>query len=53
MDVDNRYDKKTLTDEHGQYPEWVNQRRIKKQRAKVKAAKHVKKNKGKGKQIKW
>ena len=40
-DTKSKYNRKTLKDEHGQYPIWMNQRAIKKQK------RLRKKNKGK------
>jgi len=37
MELDKKRNKKTLLDEHGQYPVWVNARQAKKLRAKRKA----------------
>ncbi|XP_012693701.1 protein LLP homolog [Clupea harengus] len=34
MDMDSTMNKKTLLNEHGQYPTWMSQRQIKKQKAK-------------------
>ncbi|XP_059170760.1 protein LLP-like [Physella acuta] len=51
MDVDKaqkNYDKRTLQDEHGHYPPWMNQRAIKKQKAKI-----AKSKKKVGNKIKW
>ena len=53
MDVDGKnkaYSKKTKQDEHGNYPQWMNQRAVKAQ--KVKNAK-LKTKKKIGKKIKW
>ncbi|XP_013416840.1 protein LLP homolog [Lingula anatina] len=53
MDIDQaprKYDKKTMRDENGQYPVWMNKKAIKKVRARVKKAKN---KKGKGRKLKW
>ena len=42
------YNKKTKQDEHGHYPEWMNQRAVKKQKKKI-----AKSKKKPGKKIKW
>lgn len=34
MDMDSKRNKKTLLDEHGQYPGWMNQRQAKKLKGK-------------------
>ena len=50
MDIDGaqpKYDKKTLKDQHGQYPMWMNQRAIRKHKAKVKGSKVTKHTTGK------
>nr|XP_023694502.1 protein LLP homolog [Paramormyrops kingsleyae] len=39
MDMDSKRKKKTQLDEHGQYPTWMNQRQMKKLKAKRKAKK--------------
>lgn len=43
--VKHNYNKKTLKDEHGTYPIWMNKRRITKKKQKAKKAKMVKKKK--------
>lgn len=50
MQVDHikpKHSRKTMKDEHGQYPEWMNGRRLKKQKMLVKYLKNKKKNKSK------
>ncbi|XP_014676792.1 PREDICTED: protein LLP homolog [Priapulus caudatus] len=42
MDVDKKYDPKTMKDKHGQYPVWMNQRAIKKHKVRVGKAKKLK-----------
>ncbi|KAM4712155.1 protein LLP homolog [Anableps anableps] len=48
MEMDKKRSKKTLLDEHGQYPAWMNQRQAKKMKAKrvTKKTGKVKKKKG-------
>ncbi|NXT43643.1 LLPH protein, partial [Pelecanoides urinatrix] len=47
MDIDNKRNKKTLLDQHGQYPIWMNSRQRKKLRAqRVKGKKKTKLAKG-------
>ena len=60
MEVDRKnHDKKTMLDEDGKYPKWMNQRNIKKQKVKNTALKKKQKNQQKpgkkkvGKKIKW
>ncbi|GFR75009.1 protein LLP [Elysia marginata] len=51
MEVDKAqrvYNKKTKQDENGHYPEWMNQRAVKKQKKKL-----AKSKKKPGKKIKW
>ena len=49
-----KYDKKTMKDENGQYPVWMNQRQIKKKRAQTKNAEKQKaKPKARRKHVKW
>ncbi|GFN77424.1 protein llp [Plakobranchus ocellatus] len=51
MEVDKQgkvYNKKTKQDEHGHYPQWMNQRAVKKHKKKLAKAK-----KKPGKKIKW
>lgn len=51
MDVDSKRNKKTLLDEHGQYPAWMNQRQVKKLKSKRIAKKSGQGKKKKG--IAW
>ncbi|XP_051911570.1 protein LLP homolog [Hippocampus zosterae] len=54
MDLDSKRNKKTLLNEHGQYPVWMNQRQAKKLRTKRKAQKSGQKGKPyKKKGIAW
>ncbi|KAG9280486.1 protein LLP homolog [Astyanax mexicanus] len=39
MEMDSKRSKKTMLDEHGQYPKWMNQRQAKKLKSKRKAVK--------------
>nr|XP_058920463.1 protein LLP homolog [Kogia breviceps] len=48
METDIKRNKKTLLDQHGQYPVWMNQR----QRKRLKAKQEIKKGKSKAKAIK-
>jgi len=43
MDVDPKYNRKTLKDEHGQYPSWMNQKAMQKRKLKTKNVKRIKK----------
>ncbi|XP_029019037.1 protein LLP homolog [Betta splendens] len=52
MDVDIKRNKKTLLDEHGQYPAWMNQRQVKKLKSK-RIAKKSGQGKKKKKGIAW
>jgi len=45
MDVDAKYNAKTLKDEHGQYPTWMNQNAMQKRKVKSKNVKRIKKKK--------
>jgi len=45
MEIDSRYNKKTLKDEHGQYPGWMNQKAMQKRKTKAKHIRIVKKKK--------
>ena len=49
MDIDSKFNKKTLQDEHGHYPTWMNQRAIAKQKHKNGKTKRRKKGASKGK----
>jgi hypothetical protein len=42
MDVDPRFNRKTLKDENGQYPGWMNQRAMQKRKSKAKQPKRIK-----------
>jgi len=42
MDVDSRFNRKTLKDENGQYPGWMNQRAMQKRKSKAKQPKRIK-----------
>jgi len=46
MEVDARHNRKTLKDEHGQYPAWMNQKAMQKRKVKAKNIKRIKKKKG-------
>ncbi|XP_020726878.2 protein LLP homolog [Odocoileus virginianus] len=48
METDNKRNKKTLLDQHGQYPIWMNER----QRKRLKAEREKKKGKSKAKAVK-
>ncbi|KFP08684.1 protein LLP homolog [Calypte anna] len=48
MEVDNKRNKKTLLDKHGQYPIWMNSRQKKKMKAQRIKEKKKKKKKAKG-----
>ncbi|KAM6895983.1 protein LLP homolog [Lycodopsis pacificus] len=51
MDMDSKRNKKTLLDEHGQYPGWMSQRQAKKLKGKRMAKKGIQRKKKKG--IAW
>ncbi|XP_057711619.1 protein LLP homolog [Corythoichthys intestinalis] len=53
MDLDSKRDKKTLLNEHGQYPVWMNQRQAKKLKSKRMAQKSGKGKPNKKKGIAW
>ncbi|XP_030576215.1 protein LLP homolog [Archocentrus centrarchus] len=52
MDMDSKRNKKTLLDEHGQYPAWMSQRQAKKMKTK-RVGKKSTKDKKKKKNIAW
>lgn len=53
MDLDSKRNKKTMLNEHGQYPVWMNQRQAKKLKSKRTAKKGGPGNKKKKKGIAW